>query len=137
MNSILTPVLLLVVWSLVVLGVMALTRFPAMGRMGLRLKDARHTADLSVLPSAVRQISDNYNHLMEQPTLFYALALYTHLAGHGDRVNLAFAWAYLGLRVVHSLVQIIGNYVPARFVVFTLGTTVLALWSLREVIGLF
>ena len=137
MNSILTPVLLLVVWSLVVLGVMALTRFPAMGRMGLRLKDARHTADLSVLPSSVRQISDNYNHLMEQPTLFYALALYTHLAGHGDGVNLAFAWAYLGLRVVHSLVQIIGNYVPARFAVFTLGTTVLALWSLREVIGLF
>ena len=137
MNSILTPVLLLVAWSLLVLGVMALTRFPAMGRMGLKLNDARHTADLAVLPSSVRQISDNYNHLMEQPTVFYALALYTHLAGHADALNIGFAWTYLGLRVVHSLVQITTNYVPARFAVFTLGTAVLTVWSLREVIALF
>jgi hypothetical protein len=137
MDSVLTPVLLLVAWSLLVLGVMALTRFPAMRRMGLGLKDARHTADLSVLPPSARQIADNYNHLMEQPTIFYALALYTQLAGHADPLNAKFAWAYLGIRVVHSLVQIIGNYVPARFAIFTLGTLVLTVWSAREVIALF
>ena len=137
MNSILTPVLLLVAWSLLVLGVMALTRFPAMRRMGVSLQDARHTADLNVLPSSVRQIADNYNHLMEQPTVFYALAIYTHLAGQTDPLNIGFAWTYLGLRVVHSLVQITTNVVPLRFGVFTLATFVLTVWAFREVIALF
>ena len=137
MSSILTPVLLLVTWSLLVLGLVAVTRLPTMRRMGLNFQAARHTADLSVLPTPIRQISDNYNHLMEQPTIFYALALYTHLAGHADALNVQFAWAYFGLRVVHSLVQITFNFVPLRFSIFTLGTLVLTIWSVREVVALF
>ena len=137
MDSILTPVVLLVAWSMMVLGVMALTRFPAMAKAGIRLQDARHTADLAVLPSRVRGFADNYNHLMEQPTVFYALAFYTYLVGHADPLNIKFAWAYFGLRVVHSLVQTLTNIVPLRFIVFTIGTAVLTVWSAREVFALF
>jgi len=137
MGSILTPVLLLAAWSLVVLALMGITRLPAMRRMGLSFRDARHTADLKVLPSAVRQVSDNYNHLMEQPTVFYALVFYVHLVGHADALNIQLAWAYFLLRLAHSAVQMIGNVVPLRFTVFSLASIVLAVIAAREIGALF
>jgi hypothetical protein len=53
----------------------------------------------------VSRVADNYNHLHEQPTLFYALALGAQLVGADDTVNVGLAWAYVAVRVVHSLVQ--------------------------------
>ena len=135
MNPILTPVLLLVAWSLMVAALMALTRLPAMRRLGLTLRDARHSADLHVLPSSVRQVSDNYNHLMEQPTIFYALAFYTYLAGHETSTTIMLAWAYVALRVVHSLIQCTVNVVMARFAVFALSTLALIAWAVIEVMA--
>src|SRR3990167_6374823 len=73
---------------------------------------------MNTLPPHVRWKADNYNHLMEQPTIFYALALALALLGQGDGVNAMLAWAYVGLRVVHSLVQAVINKIELRFAVF-------------------
>ena len=80
-HSILTPALALVVLSLIVWAAMVATRIPAMARAKVPPQGARYTAELTMLPAPARDIADNYNHLMEQPTLFYALVFYSYLAG--------------------------------------------------------
>jgi hypothetical protein len=74
------------------------------------------------LPATVRWKADNYNHLMEAPTMFYAVALTLALAGAGNGVAASVAWVYVALRVVHSLVQVTVNHIPTRFLVFVLST---------------
>jgi hypothetical protein len=130
--SILGPAAVLVLWSLIVLLWVVLTRFPAFAKAGLDLFTApRGTRYVDVedgLPSAVNWKSHNYTHLMEQPTLFYAVVAVLAIAGDSSSVNLAFAWAYVGLRVLHSLWQGIVNVVWFRSLLFTLGTV--CLWVL-------
>lgn len=135
--STLTPVLALIAWTFVVWIWMYATRIPAMRAAGLDAAKVKRKSDLSVLPVKVEQVADNYNHLHEQPTVFYALALYSHVAGMADATNVALAWSYVGLRIVHSLIQCTVNYVPARFAVFTIGTLVLIVMTVRNVLALF
>lgn len=80
---------------------------------------------MSQLPASVRWKADNYNHLMEQPTIFYAIAFALALMEHGSGANLMLAWAYVGLRVVHSLVQSLGNKIIVRFALFFLSSLAL------------
>ena len=123
MMSILTPVLALVAWTLVVWAWMVGTRIPAMRKARLRPEEGKHTTVLAgKLPSEVQAVADNYNHLMEQPTIFYALAFYVHLSATDSPVNIALAWTYVGLRVVHSLVQNTSNVVTTRFNLFLAST---------------
>ncbi len=136
MTNLLTPVLALVAWSLVVWFWMYATRIPAMQKSGLDPQDARFPGSLSVLPDGARQVADNYNHLMEQPTLFYALIFYLQLSGQTDATNVALAWAYVGLRIIHSLVQGTINRVAIRFLVFALSSLVLIALCVRSVLVL-
>lgn len=136
MTSMLTPVLALIVLSLLVWIWMYATRIPAMQKAGIDPNKARHPGSLDGLPSSARQVADNYNHLMEQPTIFYALVFYVVLANHGDQLDIYLAWAYVGLRVVHTLVQCTVNNVTLRFSVFALSTLVLMAMAAREVIAL-
>ena len=111
------------------------TRIPAMGKAGI---DPGKTQDKSVmdrLPIEVRRIADNYNHLHEQPVIFYALCFYSHLVGVADPLNVGLAWAYVILRIAHSLIQALWNYVPVRFLVFVAGTIVLIIMVVRNVIA--
>ncbi len=125
MMTILTPVLVLVAWSLVVWAWMVGTRVPAMQKAKMHPQKAARTNALD-LPPSVMQVSDNYNHLMEQPTIFYALVMYVYLAGAESAFNIALAWAYVGLRIVHSLAQNTVNVVTIRFYVFVVSTLCLA-----------
>lgn len=111
---------------------MSLVRTPAMRRAGLTLQDAAHTADLaSRLPSSARRVADNYNHLFEAPTLFYAVALAILLAGIADPVFAACAWAFLIFRLLHSLVQATINRVALRAPLYGLSWLVLAILIVR------
>jgi hypothetical protein len=132
-TSILAPVLTLIVLSLVVWIWMYATRIPAMQQAGINPQAARHPGSLDSLPAAARQVADNYNHLMEQPTIFYALVFVIVLSGHSDAINVYLAWAYVGLRIVHTLIQCTVNIVNLRFVVFALSTVVLIIMTAREV----
>ncbi len=136
MTSMLTPVLALIVWSLIVWIWMYATRLPAISAAKIPPQAARHPGSLDGLPSGVRQVADNYNHLMEQPTIFYALVFYIVLAGHSDHLHIYLAWGYVGLRVLHSLIQNTINVVPMRFMVFALSTLVLMVMAGREAAAL-
>jgi hypothetical protein len=136
-SSLLTPMLALIVWSLVMLAWTYAVRIPAIRKAGVDPADAQEPTSLDVLPLKVRQVAYNYNHLMEQPTLFYALVAYSYLAGQQNGVNLILAWAYVALRVVHSLVQATVNVVLVRFGIFMAATLVLAALAARDVIALF
>ena len=128
-SPILAPVVILVAWTLVVWIWMYATRLPAMARAGIdgtRLVGSNGPslrADL-IAKGEVRAswVADNYNHLLEQPTVFYAIALTHALLGTGDGFNLQLAWGYVVLRIAHSLVQILVNLVVIRFSLFSLAT---------------
>lgn len=125
-SPILAPVIALVVWSHIMWGWMYVTRIPAIRRMRMRLDPLAPRGDqMSKLPPSVRWKADNYNHLMEQPTLFYAVALVLALVGQGAGSSLMLAWSYVGLRVVHSLVQSLINKIEIRFSLFFLSSLVL------------
>ena len=132
----LEPVLALISWTLLVWIWMYALRIPAMNAAAIDPDDAKHPGSLAGLPSNVRAVADNYNHLHEQPTVFYALAFYTQLAGAADVLNVQLAWAYVGLRVVHSLVQNTVNKVMVRFTVFSLSSLVLIAMTVRNLTAL-
>jgi hypothetical protein len=133
-SPIFAPAVVLVLWSLVMLGWLALTRLPAMSRAGLDLGSAvgSRGANLEgVLPDRVNWKSHNYTHLMEQPTIFYATVIILGVVGAGDGFNLTLAWAYVLLRIAHSIVQATWNRVAVRFSLFCLATTALLLLALN------
>jgi hypothetical protein len=134
--TILTPVLALVSWTLIIWIWMYATRIPAMQKAKIDPQKALHPGSLASLPTPVRVVADNYNHLHEQPTVFYAIAFYAHLAGAADGVNIALAWAYVGLRVVHSLMQIVVRRVMFRFLSFVLCSLCLIAIAVRCILAL-
>lgn len=135
MNSpILAPAVVLVLWSLVMLGWLALMRFPAMRKVGIELTTlvGGRGADLEgVVPDRVNWPAHNYAHLMEQPTLFYATVVILALCGAGDGINLQLAWAYVLLRVAHSVVQAVWNRVAVRFALFGASSAVLVVLAIN------
>jgi hypothetical protein len=134
--SILTPTLALLGWTFVMWFWLYATRLPAMRAARIDPARIKRKSDLDPLPVSVQQIADNYNHLHEQPTIFYALAVYSHLAGVADPLNVGLAWSYVGIRIVHSLIQCTVNFVPVRFLVFTAGSLVLMVIAGRNALAL-
>ena len=102
------------------------TRLPAMSAARVKLDPNVPKGELAAsLPPRVRWKADNYNHLFEQPTVFYAVALALAVIGNGSGFNATLAWAYVGLRVAHSLLQALWNNVTARFALFVLSSFIL------------
>ena len=145
MNAeILRPVIALAAWSTIMWIWLYATRLPAMTRAGIdgtklvgstgkSLRDQLVTAG----EERVSWVADNYNHLMEQPTVFYAVAIALALMGQGDGFNATIAWAYVALRIAHSLVQILVNRVLFRFALFILSGLALAALVLHAAIAAF
>lgn len=124
--EILRPVVVLLAWTMVMWVWMYATRIPAMSKAGIKPDDARKTKGLDeTLPPEVQWKAHNYNHLHEQPTVFYAVCLLLAMVGWGDGMNALLAWIYVGLRIIHSLVQATANRVMVRFVLFSLSSLVL------------
>lgn len=138
--DILKPVVALVAWTLVMLVWMLATRLPAMRAAGANLGTlvGSKAADADRgLPPSVQWKAHNYNHLHEQPTLFYAVSLVLAVAGAGDGVNAQIAWAYVALRIAHSVVQATVNRVSLRFAVFILASVALAVLTIRAAAVVF
>ncbi len=137
-QSLLTPIIALVAWSLVMWVWMLVTRIPAMQKAKMHPQKAKHTGAGSTddLPSEVRQVADNYNHLMEQPTIFYALVLAITIGGIGGMVDVWLAWAYVALRIAHSILQATVNIVMYRFYLFVASTLVLIVLAARAGLAL-
>lgn len=137
MTHFLMPVLALVLWTFVMWLVLYLRRIPAMRAVNRDAQEfIRDRSLIQQLPDRALWAADNYNHLHEQPTVFYALALVAFLTDQTGSANLALAWCYVALRIVHSLVQITNNRVMARFTVFALSSVVLMALAARAFLGL-
>ncbi len=137
-SPILAPAAVLVLWSLIMLIWMAMTRLPAIAKSGMDVKNVPpggRGADLeAVLPPSVNWKAHNYTHLMEQPTIFYATVAVLALSGAGDGTNLTLAWAYTGLRIVHSIWQATVNTImPVRFGLFLISTICLIVMAVNAV----
>jgi len=137
-SPILAPLLALVLWSFVMWAWLYATRIPAITRLDIVFDPMRPNSDFNAqIPPKVRWKADNYNNLMEQPTLFYAVALTLAVIGAGDGLNLVLAWTYVVLRIVHSLVHALINIVIWRFGVFMLGSVVLLVLAIRTAVLVF
>lgn len=132
--GILQPLVALALWTMVMWVWMYATRIPAMITAKIdadrTARDPDYTLD-RILEPEVKWKAQNYTHLHEAPTVFYAIALALALLGQGEGLNLWLGWAYVGLRVVHSLVQAIANKVTVRFAIFVLSSLVLFALILR------
>jgi hypothetical protein len=137
-SPILAPVIALVLWSLVMWAWLYATRIPAVNRLKVPLDPGASKSDFdAALPAEVRWKADNYNHLMEQPTIFYATALALAVLGQGAGLNAWLAWGYVGLRVIHSLVQATVNAIMVRFSIFMLSSVVLLILAIRAAMAVF
>jgi hypothetical protein len=122
--SILLPVLTLAFWTFIIFAIMAPARF-----YFLRMKHpqtAAHTKNLKgILPPWTERVADNYNHLFEQPVVFYVIALSIAVINNIEPFMIQLAWVYVTLRVLHSIVQITFNFVPLRFTLFVTSWLIL------------
>lgn len=138
-GTILTPAAVLVIWTLVMLFWMAGTRLPALKKVGVDMSKAvgGRGADIDpALPAQVAWKSHNYAHLMEQPTVFYATVAIIAIAGAGtDGTNVALAWGYALIRIVHSIWQATVNKVQTRFLLFLASTLCLLVLAVRALLA--
>ena len=134
------PVVVLAAWTMVMWLWMYATRIPAMTKAkvdpdslvrqgGTKLDD--------ILPAEVQWKAHNYNHLHEQPTIFYAVAILIGVEGAGNGYSATVAWAYVALRIVHSLVQATVNRVAIRFGIFVLASLALIALVVHAVMVVF
>ncbi|MBO9602468.1 MAG: MAPEG family protein [Novosphingobium sp.] len=132
----LAPAAVLVAWTLIVMFWMMATRLPALAKSGIDLKQAKpggRGQDLEgVLPDAINWKAHNYMHLLEQPTLFYALSAIIALLGAGG-TDVLIAWIYVALRIVHSIWQATVNRIPVRLLLFGLSTLCLIALAVRAI----
>lgn len=136
--AILTPVIVLIAWSMIMWCWMFAVRLPALKKASIKMDpQIPRGVQMSGLPSEVRWKADNYNHLMEQPTIFYALAISLALLDSGTGINLYLAWAYVGIRIIHSLYQALVNVVEIRFLLFVLSNIPLAWMVVNALLKVF
>lgn len=131
-HGMIAPVVALVVWSLIMLIWLYATRIPAMAKAQLKPGQATK-ADMEALP--VANVANNYNHLMEQPTLFYAICFALQFLDQANDINIGLAWLYVAIRVVHSLVQATVNIIVVRFLIFIAGSVVLLMLTVHAALA--
>ena len=130
--SLLTPAFVLVIWTFTIFLIMAIGRVRYTENVQ---RDAAHTKDLKgLLPAWVERTSDNYNHLFEQPVAFYAVSLAIALINNIDPLMVQLAWAFVILRIFHSLVQLTINIVLLRFAIFATGCFIIAYMAVSQLI---
>jgi hypothetical protein len=121
-HGMITPVVALVIWSLIMLIWLYATRIPAMSKARVKPGEATK-AQMEALP--VANVANNYNHLMEQPTLFYAICFALQFLDQANDINIGLAWLYVAIRVIHSIVQATVNIILIRFSIFIIASLVL------------
>ena len=131
----LSPLLAMIAWSGCVMAMLMATRIPVVLKYWGNLQRAMHSDEMRPhLPARMRYVTDNYNHLLEQPTLYYATVITIHLAGTATALSVSLAWAYVVTRVVHSIVQLTVNNVSWRAAIFALSSLLLLAMIILEVI---
>lgn len=140
--EILKPVAVLAGWTMIMWLWMYATRIPAINKLP-RSNEAGADQGWTgaklegLLAPDIQWKAHNYNHLHEAPTVFYAVALALALIGQGDGLNATIAWAYVAIRIVHSLWQATVNKVAVRFLLFALSSLALMALTLHLILAVF
>lgn len=134
----LAPVIALVIWTALIWAWMYATRIPAIFKARMVLDSNAPRGDqMAQLPARVRWKADNYNHLMELPTLFYAVAISLAVLGDTSTSSLYLAWGFVVLRIIHSLVQTLWNHIPTRFALFFISSLVMFCLTYKAAVLVF
>ena len=126
--EILYPILALAAWTGLVLLLIPMVRFRAGMRREVKVDDFK-LGESSSVPAQVRIPNRNYMNLLEAPMLFYVVCVLLFVTSGVTFIAVVLAWAYVGLRVIHSAIHLTYNRVPHRLVAFAMSNAVLvALW---------
>ena len=138
-KAVLLPIVVLALWTFVMWFWMYATRIPALMKSKLRLdRNAPRGDQMATLPPNVRWKADNYNHLHEQPTVFFAVGvILAFVESSKSGLGVALAWSYVGSRIVHSLFQAISNQIKVRFVLFVISSMILLVMTMLTTVRLF
>ncbi|WP_230279008.1 MAPEG family protein [Croceicoccus sp. Ery15] len=137
-TAILVPAAVLLVWTMVMFVWMLVHRSMLFRQHGIRLdkmppgaigRDIPRTA-----PDAKDWVAQNYNHLMEQPTAFYAACVILSLGG-ATAYDAGLAWFYVVIRIAHSIWQARVNVITIRAALFVVSSLALALLSVRALLS--
>ena len=129
-TALLTPALILVLWTFTIFLIFTYGRLNFIKNANV---DAAQMKDLrGNYPAWVERASDNYNHLFEQPVAFYVVTLAIALTNNFDPLMIQLAWAFVILRIIHSLIQLTINYIPLRFCIFAAGWLIIAFMVLSQ-----
>ena len=127
--ELLNPVFFLVLWTFVIFLIMAYGRV----RFLKNPQDAAHTKNVKTVgPAWVERTVDNYNHLFEQPVAFYAVTISIAIFNNFDPILIQCAWAFVCIRILHSIVQVTFNLVVLRFILFVAGWLIIAYMTLSQ-----
>ncbi|KAF1810161.1 hypothetical protein P152DRAFT_475736 [Eremomyces bilateralis CBS 781.70] len=130
--AMLGPVLGLNMWTFVMEGWLYAKRLPALQKYGVTPVDGITKEEIyAKTPREVHYPAENYSHLFEQPVQFYAIAITMSLLRVESRTDLGLAWGYVGLRVIHSLIQSTKNKIMPRFLTFLASSFVLLAMAVR------
>lgn len=135
----LAPAAVLAAWTLVVMFWIIPSRFGAIAKVEdkskLPGKAGVRGADLEgVIPDKANWPAHNYAHLHEQPTVFFAIVVILAIMGPGA-ADIFLAWIYVGMRILHSLWQILVNTIPIRFALFLFSSLALVGLAVRAVMA--
>ena len=109
-STLFAPLITLVLWTFVMWAWLYATGIPVIRKNRIQLDPAQSKEAFNAqIPPQARWKADNYNHLLEQPTLFYAVTFSLVVLGASGTINTALAWGYVALRIAHSLVQATTN----------------------------
>jgi len=114
--------------TLTVLLLVPIARFRALFARQVTADDFS-LGESAAVPPGVSLPNRNYMNLLEAPTLFFPVCLMFFVTHRVGSVALDLAWAYVILRLIHSLIHLTYNNVRHRLIPFTLSNVALAaLW---------
>ena len=121
------PMLAMMALTLLVWLYMFVVRVGFAQKNKLDIEQFKTPADVQALiPGDESASSNNFKNLFELPVVFYALCLYLTVTLQVDSLYVNCAWAFVVLRVLHSLIHCSYNKVAHRFAVYILSS--IALW---------
>jgi len=136
-TAILAPAAVLVAWTMLVFIVLLARRMSGFNAAGIKINEmpagTRGGDGEAQMPDKANWVSHNYTHLMEQPTVFYPVVMILAMLGDASSLSVSLAWAYAGLRILHSLWQMNVNTIPVRFAFFGLASVCLIVLAVRAV----
>jgi len=126
--AILYPMFALAAWTLVVLLLIPFARVRSARRREVVVDDFKY-GESATVPPAVSIPNRNFMNLLELPMLFYVVCIVLYVTAGASTATIALAWAFVALRIVHSLIHLSYNHVVHRLAAFSASNVALVmLW---------